>query len=388
MTLANYACDPEQSHGRLWAESGATERDCFQRDRDRILHAGAFRKLAYKTQVFVYHEGDYFRNRLTHSLEVAQIARSIARSLGLNEDLTEALALAHDLGHTPFGHAGERALNTAMANLGGFDHNEQTLRILTSFEKVYPDFDGLNLTWETIEGVVKHNGPLVAADGDRGQVRPFTDGIDQAWSLGLDSFASGEAQVAAIADDIAYNNHDIDDALRAGLLRLDDLREVELVGDALAEIERELPNLDESRQIRELVRRLIGRMVTDLLSETRHRLQHGGITSVGAIRAADQPIVAFSTEMQAKNMALKGFLFSRVYRHYKVNRMTRKAVRVVRDLFETFKDQPDCLPARWQAAEPTTDTTRARLVADYIAGMTDRYALIEHRRLFDLNVKS
>jgi dGTPase len=388
MTLANYACDPEQSHGRLWAESGATERDCFQRDRDRILHAGAFRKLAYKTQVFVYHEGDYFRNRLTHSLEVAQIARSIARSLGLNEDLTEALALAHDLGHTPFGHAGERALNTAMADLGGFDHNEQTLRILTSLEKVYPDFDGLNLTWETIEGVVKHNGPLVGADGDRGHVRPFTDGIDQAWSLGLDSFASGEAQVAAIADDIAYNNHDIDDALRAGLLRLDDLREVELVGDALAEIERELPNLDESRQIRELVRRLIGRMVTDLLSETRHRLQHGGITSVAAIRAADQPVVAFSTAMQAKNMALKGFLFSRVYRHYKVNRMTRKAVRVVRDLFETFRDQPDCLPARWQAAEPTTDITRARLVADYIAGMTDRYALIEHRRLFDLNVKS
>ena len=388
MTLACYACYPDQSQGRFWPESEAAERDCFQRDRDRILHAGAFRKLAYKTQVFVYHEGDYFRTRLTHSLEVAQIARSIARSLGLNEDLTEALALAHDLGHTPFGHAGERALNAAMVNLGGFDHNEQTVRILTTLEHVYPGFDGLNLTWETIEGVVKHNGPLLAADGDRRQLRPFTDALDRSWPLELGSFASGEAQVAAIADDIAYNNHDIDDALRAGLLQLDELREVELVGAALAEIEAELPDLDAARQSKELMRRLIGWMVSDLLAETRRRLQQQGIDGAAAIRAADHPIVAFSDAMQARNLALKGFLFSRVYRHYKVNRMTSKAVRVVSELFGVFMAQPDCLPKPWQATESADDVTRARLVADYIAGMTDRYALLEHKRLFDPNVKS
>jgi len=388
MTWAAYACHPDASRGRQWPEPASAERSCFQRDRDRILHAGAFRKLAYKTQVFVYHEGDYFRTRLTHSLEVSQIARSIARSLGLNEDLTEALALAHDLGHTPFGHAGERALDQSMATLGGFDHNEQTVRILLSLEQRYPEFDGLNLTWECIEGVVKHNGPLLAPGESREKLRPFIAALDACWPLELSQFASAEAQVAAIADDIAYNNHDIDDALRAGLLEIDALREVDLVGEVLVEVDRLHPGLDNGRRIQELVRRMIGAMVGDLLAESRRRLADNAVTAPAEVRAAAAPMVAFSAAMQKRNLVLKAFLFDNVYRHYKVNRMTSKAERVVSELFQIFMDEPHCLPSSWQGAIDGDRHQRARLVADYIAGMTDRYALLEHKRLFDPTVKS
>ncbi len=387
---APYACRPEDSRGRLHAEAESATRSCFQRDRDRIVHAGAFRKLQYKTQVFVYHEGDYFRTRLTHSLEVAQIARSLSRALGLNEDLAEALALAHDLGHTPFGHAGERALRDCLSGLGGFDHNEQAFRVVTQLELRYAEFDGLNLTWETLEGLAKHNGPL--AD-PRPSLARFCEDLD----LELGSHASAEAQVAALSDDIAYNNHDIDDGLRAGLLELDELRAVPLVGAVLEEVEARHPGLERGRLIHETVRRLIGLMVDDLLAETRRRLAEAAPDSAAAVRALGRPVVAFSEDMRQKERALRQLLFRRVYRHYKVNRMTQKAERVVRDLFALYLERPDCLPDAWQAAVAAAERPsdpggaaqdggragRARVVADYIAGMTDRYALEAHEKLFD-----
>ncbi len=354
------------------------ERDAFQRDRDRIIHCGAFRRLQYKTQVFVYHEGENYRTRLTHSLEVAQIARSIARSLRLNEDLAEALALAHDLGHTPFGHAGERALQACMAEWQGFDHNAQSLRIVTQLERRYAAFDGLNLTWETLEGLVKHNGPvkppypLALAE--------YAAGHD----LELDSFAGPEAQVAAVSDDIAYNAHDFGDGLRAGLFRVEDLAEVPLIGPILAEVADQWPGLESNRLIYETLRRLITAMVADVLSETRRRLGEDNPTSAAMVRANHRPLVAFSETMRANDKAFKEFLFPNMYRHYKVNRMTSKARRVVADLFTLFVAEPGLLPPDWQRGcdDPRMPAT-ARRVADYIAGMTDRFALDEHGRLFD-----
>jgi dGTPase len=381
--LASYACRPEESRGRLHPEPESPSRSVFQRDRDRILHSTAFRRLQYKTQVFVYHEGDHYRTRLTHSLEVAQIARSVSRSLGLDEDLAEALALGHDLGHTPFGHAGEEALGAVMEPFGGFDHNEQSLRILTTLERHYAGFDGLNLTWETLEGTVKHNGPLEGPTAPKA-LPPSIAAYVQRHDLELATWPGAEAQVAAMSDDIAYNNHDIDDGLRAGLFTVKDLDEVPLVGPVFRDVETRYPGLDEPRLIHESIRRVIDRMVGDLVAETQRRLAPSRVRTADDIRHLGAPAVAFSETMQAHDRALKDFLFERMYRHYRVNRMASKARRVVQELFQLLLAEPQCLPTEWRhqadgAGRPKT----ARVVADYIAGMTDRYALDEHYRLFD-----
>jgi len=379
---APYASNPENSRGRLHPEPEHEMRSPFQRDRDRVIHSSAFRRLKHKTQVFVYHEGDHYRTRLTHSLEVAQIARTIARALGLDEDLAEALALAHDLGHTPFGHAGEEALNAEMTPYGGFSHNDQTLRILTRLEHGYAEFDGLNLTWEALEGTVKHNGPLLGA-GIEKPVPPSVAEYDTKHPLALDTFPGPEAQVAALSDDIAYNNHDIDDGLHAGLFAVADLAEVPLVGPVFDEVAGHYPGLEESRLIHESIRRLIDRMVRDLVAETRRRLADSGVESADAVRGLGQPIAAFSEAMGNHDRALKRFLHQRMYRHQRVNRMSSKARRVVRELFRLFLAEPERLPAEWRALTGGSEAERARLVADYLAGMTDRFALDEHRRLFD-----
>jgi dGTPase len=384
--LAPQACRAEASRGRLYPEPESLTRSPFQRDRDRIIHSEAFRRLQYKTQVFVYHEGDNFRTRLTHSLEVSQIARSIARVLGLDEDLAEALALAHDLGHTPFGHAGEDALQEVLAEYGGFDHNAQSLRIVTKLERRYHQFDGLNLTWETLEGLVKHNGPLTGPLARPG--RPLPRAIAEyaaCHDLELDSFAGAEAQVAALSDDIAYNNHDIDDGLRAGLFTIADLAEVPLVGPLFAEVARDYPSDDQSLHIHEVVRRMIGIMVGDLIDETRRRIAQFAPASADQVRHLGRPLVSFSDEMRANDRALKDFLFEHMYRHFTVNRMTSKGRRVVKDLFNLLHAEPECLPPQWRRLTDGRGTPKtARVVADYIAGMTDRFALEEHRRLFDM----
>jgi dGTPase len=379
---APYASHPERSRGRLHPEPEHAMRSPFQRDRDRIIHSTAFRRLKHKTQVFVYHEGDHYRTRLTHSLEVAQIARTIARALGLDEDLAEALALAHDLGHTPFGHAGEEALNAEMQPYGGFSHNDQTLRLLTRLEHSYAEFDGLNLTWETLEGTAKHNGPLIGPGIERA-VPPWITEYDRRHALDLTTQPGPEAQVAALADDIAYNNHDIDDGLRAGLFGIADLADVPLVGPVFAEVAERYPNIEEGRLIHEAIRRMIDRMVRDLIDETRRRLAESRAGSVEAVRALPEPVAAFSTEMLGHAAGLRSFLFERMYRHYRVNRMSSKARRVVRELFQLFQAEPECLPSEWRAQIVASPEERARVVADYLAGMTDRFALDEHRRLFD-----
>jgi dGTPase len=382
-----YASNPEHSRGRLVAEEESVNRSPFQRDRDRIIHSTAFRRLKHKTQVFVYHEGDHYRTRLTHSIEVAQIARSIARSLGLNEDLAEAVALAHDLGHTPFGHAGEDALAHCMAEYGGFDHNEQTFRIVTLLERRYAAFDGLNLTWETLEGVVKHNGPLTGPHASaKAQAKPVPSTISRYCNLSdleIGEFAGPEAQVSAISDDIAYNNHDIDDGLRAGLFTLADLEDVPLAGPVIADVSARYPGLEMSRLIHESIRRMINLMVRDVIAESKRRL--ADIKSAAQVRAQEAPVIAFSDAMRANDRGLKEFLFARMYRHHRVNQMTMKARRVVSELFELHLEQPQCLPAEWQAQMTGSDEAgRARHVADYIAGMTDKFALETHRHFFDL----
>ena len=376
---APYASFPERSRGRLYPEPESRTRTAFQRDRDRIIHCAAFRRLQHKTQVFVYHEGDHYRTRLTHSLEVAQIARSISRVLGVNEDLAEALALAHDLGHPPFGHAGESALDRAMEPYGGFDHNAQTMRILTALEQRYNGFDGLNLTWEALEGVAKHNGPR-PADAAPGAIEAYSARHD----LELHTHAGLEAQIAALADDIAYNNHDVDDGLRAGLFTVDDLKGVPLVGKILDEVSADHPDGEESRRIHETVRRMIGAMVEDVIGASRQRLEEARPARVEAVRSHGAPLIAFSDTMQAHGEGLKAFLRERMYRHHKVNRMASKARRTVRELFELFIDEPQCLPEEWRArCDGARTLSTARVVADYVAGMTDRFAIQEHRNLFD-----
>lgn len=365
---------------RRFAEPAPSGRSEFQRDRDRIVHSAAFRKLQYKTQVFVYHEGDYFRTRLTHSLEVAQIARSLGRSLGLDEDLAEAIALAHDLGHTPFGHAGEEALSAMLDPAVRFDHNDQTLRVVTLLERRYAAFDGLNLTWATIEGIVKHNGPV----GRSGAALPETTARIAA-DLGIDlaTFASAEAQVAAVADDIAYNNHDVDDGLRAGLFSLDALREVPLIDELLREIADAHRGLEPGRLHHELVRRMIGRMIGDVLAESRDRIRRASPATPDDVRRMSAGAIGFSEGMAAQDRRLKSFLKARMYRHYRVNRMMTKARRVVQELYGLLFAEPECLPDEWAAAAiGAAAPTRSRIVADYIAGMTDRYALKEHAKLF------
>lgn len=376
--LAGYAAQPAATRGRLIEEPESENRTAFQRDRDRIIHSNAFRRLKHKTQVFVFHEGDYYRTRLTHSIEVAQIARTITRSLGANEDLAEALALAHDLGHTPFGHAGEDALQLALRDVGGFDHNVQTLRLLTRLERRYAAFDGLNLTWETLEGVVKHNGPIT-------DPAPAIREYDAQHPLWLDSYAGIEAQVAALADDIAYNTHDIDDGLRAGLFSLEEAATVPMIGRIVADVADAWPDLDRQRRIYELVRRLVGLFVRDLTQETQNRLAELDPKTPDDIRAARAPTAAFSETMLPELNALRAFLKKHMYRHTEVNRMTSKARRIVVDLFEILSREPESLPSEWRAAAEGADPVRLqRIVGDYIAGMTDRYAMLEHRRLFDI----
>ena len=390
LARAPYASAPGRSRGRLHPEPVSATRNAFRRDCDRIIHATAFRRLAHKTQVFVFHEGDHFRTRLTHTLEVAQIARSLARALGLDEDLAEALALAHDLGHPPFGHAGERALDRCLAACGGFDHNAQTLRVVTALEKRYPAFDGLNLSWETLEGLVKHNGPLTLADGS--PIGPYRErGLPHAIALHgrtqdleLWSFASAEAQIAAIADDIAYDAHDIDDGLRAGLFALEDLAEVPLIRDILRQIRKEHPTLDPSRPVHELVRRLITRMIEDVIAETDARLRALAPRSADDVRHAAHPVGAFSPAMAEADRAIKGFLYPRMYRHDRIMRIMGDAEGLVCALFARYLDRPDDMPAEWaQVVDGGDAAARSRHIADFIAGMTDRYALMEHARLFD-----
>ncbi len=386
--LASYASHPSHSRGRRVAEAECTMRDAFQRDRDRIIHSAAFRRLEYKTQVFVNHEGDHYRTRLTHSLEVSQLARSLSRCLKLNEDLAEALALAHDLGHTPFGHAGEDGLNEAMQNYGGFDHNAQTIRILTQLEARYAGFDGLNLTWETLEGIAKHNGPLVG----EGITKPLPRALAhyaKTHDLALESYPSLEAQVASLADDIAYHNHDIEDGLRAGFFTLEDLAELPLLSEIIREVSEVYPTLAQTRMVHEVVRRMINRMVADLLKTTEEAIAAAKITHVDDVRAYGKMLAGFSPEMTEANQQIKTYLFTHMYRHYKVNRMSSKARRVVRELFHFFLAEPECLPTQWrEQVDDAASQRTAECVADYIAGMTDRFALEEHARIFDVAVKT
>jgi dGTPase len=389
---AAFASEPAASRGRLILEPPASHRSAFARDRDRIIHSSAFRRLKHKTQVFVYHEGDHYRTRLTHSIEVAQIARSLARALGLDEDLTEALALAHDLGHTPFGHAGERALNDLMRDHGGFDHNAQSLRIVTRLERRYAEFDGLNLSWETLEGLVKHNGPLIDEGGhalghyrETGLPAAIID-YAEAHDLMLAFYASAEAQTAAIADDIAYNAHDIDDGLRAGLFDIIDLGDNPLAGEALTEVLRTYPKIERPRMIHETVRRVIAAMIDDVLAEARRRVARDRPQSADAVRRLGQPIVTFSSQMAEKNRVLQLFLSSRMYKHERVIEIMARARRVIADLFQAYMDDRKLLPKDWRDEGLTDDKSRfARQVCDFIAGMTDRYALDQHKLLFDLD---
>lgn len=387
---APFACDPLQSRGRLHAEPASKGRSPFRRDCDRIIHSTAFRRLKHKTQVFVFDEGDHYRTRLTHTLEVAQVARALARALDLDEDLAEALALAHDLGHPPFGHAGERALDECLSVYGGFDHNAQTLRVVTTLERHYPGFDGLNLTWETLEGLVKHNGPLTDKDGKplgRYRAHGIPETIRQyvrQQNLELWSFASVEAQVAAFADDIAYDAHDIDDGLRAELFSLDDIAAVALPGKIIADIRAAFPALDSARLVHEFVRRLIGLLIEDVIAETRRRLAALAPGSADDVRRAPAAVVAFSPATAEAERLIKGFLETRMYRHARIQRVMNEAAGVVRDLFARYSARPDDLPAEWKEGLAGTDKAAgARRIADFIAGMTDRYALAEHARLFD-----
>lgn len=387
---ARYAVLPHESKGRLFEEAASPTRTPFQRDRDRIIHSSAFRRLQAKTQVFLYHEGDMFRTRLTHTLEVSQIARSIARALSVDEDLAEALALSHDLGHTPFGHAGERALNKVMQPYGGFDHNAQSLRAVTALEQCYAEHDGLNLSWETLEGLVKHNGPLTDRDGKG--IGHYEDGLPYAirvyaeqQDLMLWSYASIEAQAAAIADDIAYNSHDIDDGLRAMLISLDQLRDVPLVCDLLKEVEATYPGLSEERTAHEIVRRLITRMVEDVINTSMDNLKRLAPQSVEDVRNASETIVHFSSEMTAAVTGIRQFLFHNVYREDHVMRIMRGAEQVLEDLFVYHFNAPDMMPLNWQFdLDGAPRKLVARRVADYVAGMTDRFAIQEHQRLFDV----
>jgi len=381
---AAYATEPARSRGRLHPEPDSSTRNPFERDRDRIVHASAFRRLKGKTQVFVAHEGDHYRTRLTHSLEVAQIARAAARRLGLDDDLAEALGLAHDLGHPPFGHTGEDVLDACMEGYGGFDHNAQTLRVLTKLERRYPVFDGLNLTWETLEGVVKHNGPLIRYGATLKDLPVAIQEYVAVHDLELDTWPGAEAQIAAHADDIAYNNHDIDDGLRAGLFTYAELRtDVPMVERVAASVDRDYPELEETRHAAETVRRLIGVWVDDLCWETANRLEKAKPQSAEDVRQAGRPLIGFSDVMNDHQAVLRRFLMARMYRHWRVNRSRSHAKRVLRQLFDLLLAEPELLPPDWQrGGEGAGGQKTARRVCDYIAGMTDDFAIDEHRRLF------
>ncbi len=385
--LAPYACQPDASRGRLWPERLSSFRSPFQRDRDRIIHSSAFRRLKHKTQVFVEHEGDYYRTRLTHTIEVAQVARTIAGVLGLNTDLAETVALAHDLGHTPFGHTGEDAMERLMAPYGGFDHNAQALRIVTRLERHYADFDGLNLTWETLEGIAKHNGPVIGPNADAKHDGPLPYALAEVnaqWDLDLHTHASAEAQVAAIADDVAYSHHDLHDGLRSGLFTEDDLMELPVTGPAFEEVDRTYPGLEKMRRRHEALRRVFGRMVEDVIAVAQNRLASAQPKSVEEIRHMGTTVIRFSKPLYQELKAVRSFLFHRMYRAPSVMAVRAEVTRMVDDLFPLFLKQPDLLPPEWQGdVQAATDETQlARVVADYVAGMTDRFAIQEHARLF------
>lgn len=381
LPLMPFACRPDQSRGRVHDEPESAHRNAFQRDRDRIIHCTAFRRLKYKTQVFVYHEGDHYRTRLTHTLEVAQIARTIARALQVSEDLAEAVALSHDLGHPPFAHTGEDVLVERMKDLGGFDHNDQSLRIVTILEKKYPEWDGLNLTWETLEGIVKHNGPFLD------KTMPVTLALlSRDIDFELQNYASLEAQIAGLSDDIAYNNHDVEDGINAGLFAVEDVAELALFKPIYEGIRNRWPDLEKRRVIAQLVREMIGAMVTDVLAETRSRLSRLQPQSCDDIRAAGAAMVGFSAEMEANLGELRDFLHERMYRHPNVLAMRNAAIRTVGQLFEAYMSEPRLLAMEWQNELPNRgdELAKARVVCDSIASMTDRSATAEHKRLFQL----
>lgn len=386
MTLAPYACQPDASRGRLFVERMSSFRSPFQRDRDRIIHSSAFRRLKHKTQVFVEHEGDYYRTRLTHSIEVAQVARTISGVLGLNTDLAECIALAHDLGHTPFGHTGEDALAALMAPYGGFDHNAQALRIVTRLERHYADFDGLNLTWESLEGIAKHNGPVIGPNADAKHAGPLPYAlaeVNSAWDLELHTHASAEAQVAAIADDVAYSHHDLHDGLRSGLFSEADLMDLPVTGPAFEEVDRLYPGLEKMRRRHEALRRVFGRMVEDVIAVAQGRLEAAQPKSVDEIRGMGTTIIRFSKPLYQELKAIRSFLFTRMYRAPSVVVMRKEVTEVVNGLFPLFLSRPELLPEEWrhdiEAAQGQTEL--ARIVADYVSGMTDRFALQEGQRL-------
>ena len=384
--IAPYACQPDASRGRLYKEDLSSFRSAFQRDRDRIIHSSAFRRLKHKTQVFVEHEGDYYRTRLTHTIEVAQVARTIAGVLGLNTDLAEAIALAHDLGHTPFGHTGEDALALLMTPFGGFDHNAQALRIVTRLERHYAEFDGLNLTWESLEGIAKHNGPVTGPNADEKHAGPLPYAlaeVNAAWDLELHTHASAEAQVAAIADDVAYSHHDLHDGLRSGLFDEDDLMDLPVTGPAFAEVDRLYPGLEKMRRRHEALRRVFGRMVEDVIAVAQGRLHAANPQSVDDIRGMGTTVIRFSKPLYQELKAIRAFLFHRMYRAPSVMAERARVTQVIDGLFPLFMAQPELLPHEWRpdidAAKSQTEL--ARIVADYVAGMTDRFALQEGTRL-------
>ncbi|WP_282094425.1 deoxyguanosinetriphosphate triphosphohydrolase [Epibacterium ulvae] len=375
---APFATQPARSRGRQVFEEESSFRSPFQRDRDRIIHASAFRRLKHKTQVFVEHEGDNYRTRLTHSIEVAQVGRTIAGALGLNQELTEAVALAHDLGHTPFGHTGEDALHALMAPYGGFDHNAQAIRIVTSLERHYAEFDGLNLTWETLEAIAKHNGPVT------GELPWALAACNAQVDLELYTHASAEAQVAALSDDIAYNNHDLHDGLRAGLFSDDDICALPIVGQAYAAVDRLYPRLDASRRRHEALRRVFGVMVSDVIETARQKLAASGVTRVEEVRALGYPVVVFSDQLWRDLKEIRAFLFRQMYRAPSVMGVRARVAKVVEDLFPYYLENTLQMPQRWHADINAAqgETARARIVSDYIAGMTDRFALQLHADLF------
>ena len=391
MALAVYATWAEKTRGRLYPEKEAPYRTCFQRDRDRIIHSEAFRRLESKTQVFVYHEGTSLRTRLTHSLEVSQITRSLCRMLGLNRDLGEALALAHDLGHTPFGHAGEMALNECMQEYGGFDHNAHSLKLVTKLEQRYPRFDGINLSWETLEGLVKHNGPLIG-EGCAPLPLEIVE-YNAIQDLELDGYPGAEAQVASLADDIAYSNHDTDDGLKTGLITVEEISSVDFFKRHYDQVKKEYPAVELSRIVAETVRRMINDMILDVAEESRKLLEELNPQSVEEIRSCGRPVIAFSDNMKKQLAELKGFLFPNMYRHYKINQMTSKGKRIIRDLFSLLFAENNILPPKWQQRVrqcPDTEDGRkqkARAVADFVAGLTDASAIELHTRLFDPQVR-
>ena len=384
MLKNNFSTNFKTSKGRFYKEKEDVNRSIYQRDRDRVIHSSAFRRLEHKTQVFVHHEGDHYRSRLTHSLEVSQIARTIARMLVLDEDLSEVIALAHDLGHTPFGHAGEEALNKSMLEYGGFDHNAQTLRIITLLEKKYFSFDGLNLTWETLEGIVKHNGPLEENN------LPFAiqDYLKNGMNLEIETWCGPEAQVAALSDDIAYFSHDFEDGVRANFFTLEEIIDTfSILKDVKKSLNKKIITYSVKRIVNEIRRLIISKMISDLVLKTKENIKKFQPKSSQDVRLLGQPLIEFSDSMSLSMREIRTFLTTKMYKHYEINRMTSKAKRIVSDLFNIYSQEADCLPNEWKLnyEKAKNSFSRNRIITDYIAGMTDRFAINEHKKLFDFN---